>query len=205
MLKVNEIICKICNKKFKVRTYRTNAKYCSYKCHGIAQKGNNKWLLGRKIPYNPHFKKRGQIPWNKQVKQEKKCLVCKKIMFVVQWELKNKKYCSNNCKDKAHSKRQRGSNSHFWKGGLTSKSKRIRNSGKFREWRLMVFGRDNYTCQVCKERGCYLEAHHILPFSQFPKERFNINNGITLCEKCHHKTYSYGNKVLQTNGVTNAR
>lgn len=30
-----------------------------------------------------------------------------------------------------------------------------------------------------------LEAHHILPWSQFPQLRYNINNGISLCH-FHH-------------------
>ncbi len=38
-----------------------------------------------------------------------------------------------------------------------------------------------YLCEARKE----LEAHHLKSFIQYPDLRFDINNGITLCKKCH--------------------
>lgn len=92
------------------------------------------------------------------------------------------------------SKRMSGANNYFakhtftkskhwnWKGGVT---KRDMNSKKYRLWRLSVFERDNFTCQKCKVRGGYLEADHIKPWVLYPKSRFMVSNGQTLCKKCH--------------------
>jgi Restriction endonuclease len=83
-------------------------------------------------------------------------------------------------------------NSNTWKGGKTAKSIIIRNSKEYKEWRILVFNRDDYTCQECGDRckkgnTVYLEAHHIKPFATHPKLRFDITNGQTLCRPCHLK------------------
>lgn len=90
-----------------------------------------------------------------------------------------------------------GSNCHFWKGGVTAIHKMIRESAEYKHWRKAVFARDNYTCQECNERGGELHPHHIKPFADFPETRFDINNGVTLCKKCHEKTPTYGGNVLR--------
>ena len=70
----------------------------------------------------------------------------------------------------------------------------IRNSKEYKEWRTEVFRRDNYTCQNCGVIGGELNAHHIKPFSRFPAFRFDVDNGITLCKKCHKLAHKRGFK-----------
>lgn len=68
-------------------------------------------------------------------------------------------------------------------------SDRDRNSAQYRAWRNAVFERDKYTCQKCGMMGVKLNAHHIKPWAKFEELRFNIDNGITYCEKCHKKLH----------------
>lgn len=87
---------------------------------------------------------------------------------------------------------QKGSLGSNWKGGITSLQEQIRHSIKYDIWRLGVFIRDNFTCQKCRIKKVYIEVHHIKPFHQIIKENnykelWDINNGITLCKKCHIK------------------
>lgn len=69
----------------------------------------------------------------------------------------------------------------------------------YNNWHNSVFERDNYTCQCCGDNhGGNLEAHHINSYNWDKENRFNIDNGITLCNKCHkkfHHLYGYGNNT----------
>jgi 5-methylcytosine-specific restriction endonuclease McrA len=51
-----------------------------------------------------------------------------------------------------------------------------------------IFKRDNYKCQICGETH-RLQAHHIYPGSTHPMLSNDVDNGITLCKKCHKKVH----------------
>jgi len=83
---------------------------------------------------------------------------------------------------------------------IIDESKLWRNRREYKEWRKTVFERDNYICKRCLKLGNKLNPHHILNFSNNKEERFKIDNGITLCIKCHklfHKMYGQRNNNLQ--------
>lgn len=87
----------------------------------------------------------------------------------------------------------RGSANSHWEGGKTDLNKKVRNSIEYRLWREAVFKRDNYTCIWCGFHGSQgrLNADHIKPFALFPELRLALDNGRTLCKKCHSTTDSY--------------
>lgn len=107
--------------------------------------------------------------------------------------------------------RQRGSCSHFWKGGITEANKLVRSMFEYKLWREAVFARDNWTCQMCGKRGCYLHADHIKSFSSILEENnirtvedalscallWDISNGRVLCVPCHKTTETFVGRGLR--------
>lgn len=89
--------------------------------------------------------------------------------------------------------RFRGKESPVWNPKKTDKERQDdRKYPEYANWRKAVYARDNYTCKKCKKRGYKLEAHHIENYLGNKKLRLIIENGITLCKKCHkefHKKY----------------
>lgn len=85
----------------------------------------------------------------------------------------------------ATSCRMRGIPIDDFDGFVSDRNALLRNCSDYREWRRSVFKRDNYTCQCCDKRSGKLNAHHILNWSDNVDLRYDIDNGITLCEECH--------------------
>ena len=141
---------------------------------------------------------KGQIPWNKGIK-------CPSLTEETKQKIRefNKgKKLSKEIKFKM-SLSHRGKKNGSWKGGITRLQILIRNNFFYRQWRSDVFTKDDFTCQNCGQKNSYLNAHHIKSFSSILqyyeittlkealacKELWNINNGITLCKKCHRNLY----------------
>ncbi len=83
---------------------------------------------------------------------------------------------------------KRGENNYFWNGGVCDKNDAVRHYREYKNWRTLVYERDNYTCQCCGKVGGRFNAHHVYPFSDYENLRFCVDNGITLCEDCHDST-----------------
>lgn len=92
--------------------------------------------------------------------------------------------------------RPRGEKHHAYNPNLTD-AQRIANRDTYENilWRTKVYERDGYTCQVCGDnRGGNLIAHHYDSYTDFPEERYDVSNGVTLCETCHkafHHKFTY--------------
>lgn len=114
--------------------------------------------------------------------KEKLQLRCNKgHLFEISWDkFKSGRRCSI-CQYENLSKE----NHWNWKGGITPEHIKLRNTEDYKNWRKNVFIRDSYTCQSCFVRGGKLRAHHILNFSEHIDKRHLLENGITMCSKCH--------------------
>lgn len=93
-----------------------------------------------------------------------------------------------------------GIHTNNWRGGLTDINSILRSRDDYKQWRLSVFIRDNYTCQLCNQIGGDLNADHIKEWRNFPELRYELSNGRTLCVKCHKKTDNYGSKSVRIRG-----
>lgn len=179
-----EYECKICGKEFSSRQNK-DRKFCSRDC----------W---RKYQSDSLSKR-----YNKQTPME--CPICQKIFSVKRCHLKSgAKFCSSKCYGKSLIGLT-GKESNGWKGGLTSLQQLIRSSLKYLEWKNKVFQKDEYLCQQCKTKANWIEAHHIKGFAKTLRENkiktvqqalkceelWDIDNGMTLCKKCHKLTESY--------------
>lgn len=65
----------------------------------------------------------------------------------------------------------------------------------FIKWAKQVKIRDHFTCQICGQRGVLLNAHHMDSWDVHEDLRYDLDNGVTLCDFHHkgfHDIYGYG-------------
>jgi len=99
--------------------------------------------------------------------------------------------------------KMRGKNHWKWiKDRTKLKKSRFNCSERFAisTWRKDVMERDNYTCQATNKIGGKLEVHHIFNYSDYPKKRYEIENGVTLLKDVHrqfHKIYGFRNNTKE--------
>ena len=151
-------------------------------------------VFSEEVRRNMGLSKKGMEPWNKgktgvYTKEHIEFLRKIKIGFKHTERAKEKlRDAGRNISEETRRKRSeavKGEKCWNWQGGKTSEQKIIRHSLELRLWRESVFKRDDWTCQDCGERGGVLNAHHLKPFAEFPELRTSIENGITLCKRCH--------------------
>ncbi len=87
---------------------------------------------------------------------------------------------------KKHFNKKRFVRKHKWYPG---KYPGWRQGVEYQAWRKDVLWRDNWTCVQCRQVGGVLCAHHVLSGEIYEKQRFNINNGVTLCVICHNSLH----------------
>jgi 5-methylcytosine-specific restriction endonuclease McrA len=170
------------------------------------------WNKGVSVQLNTgrtHFLK-GHIPWQKGKPMSKDSIQKMHI------SLTGRKQSESTKHKRSLSLRGKrlGEKSNFWRGGINPLRMIIRDLSEACEWRRNVFTRDEYTCKFCGLHGVYLEAHHLKRFTDIFREFlerhsmlspvddkyrlvelarshgpfWDVNNGISLCKKCHEKT-----------------
>ena len=189
-------ICEQCRVTFDKPYYLSKVnwdkrKYCTMRCSLM----NTGIKSGEPLPTEWVAKMRGRPSPKKGVPSQlsgdkhynwkggnvkKKYQICKSEFEVIPKRKYTAKFCSQKCKHIAQD------------NGISTENEKLRKSKQYKEWRQSVFERDDYTCQLCAKRGGMLHADHIKPFAYCPDDRFDINNGRTLCIKCHRDTPKIG-------------
>jgi len=183
-------MCQICAGKYKIIPSRVGkSRFCSQKCFGLSQRGKKSWNKGRKTGIIPRtvFKKgmmlgenhpnwKGGLP---------NCVDCGKKLSTRYSKTKRCRKCVSPYVDRTNIVYPTGENHWNWKGG-NYKRKDERNDSLYQNWVLQVKKRDNWKCRINnKDCSGHCIVHHILPWRDFPELRYNIENGITLCQ-AHH-------------------
>ena len=65
-------------------------------------------------------------------------------------------------------------------------------------WAKLVKERDQYRCICCGKSNTFLHSHHLNSWDHFINDRYNIQNGVCICQNCHiqfHSRYLKGNNT----------
>lgn len=191
--------CSICKKPLYRRPYefKKSKEFCCKVCRSDLYKKRpipEALKLGWEFSWKAHNNHRKGIKQSKLTKQKIK--KSNKEFYKKNPEMAKKRGLnkSKNCKHK------------------TELNQLIRTYPFYKNWVKLVFERDNYTCKDCGKKGDYIQAHHIKPlslilfengiiecnFENLQKalqldELWDINNGKTLCLKCHKKIHKKRN------------
>ncbi len=75
-----------------------------------------------------------------------------------------------------------------WKGGESLEDRHYRKIAmttmEYKLWRGSVFVRDGRKCLICGSTES-IKAHHVTPWAASVEKRYDVDNGATLCDRCH--------------------
>lgn len=103
--------------------------------------------------------------------------------------------------------KKHGEEHYKWNPNLTDEDRK-RNSSRltqpgYKKWRGEVLGKYNNKCVICgkkKTKNNKLIPHHLNSWDTHIEERFDVENGVAICEEHHkefHMKYGYGNNTKE--------
>lgn len=184
-----KLVCSICGKEFKRMKSAIKGRkrhYCSYKCSNIG------W--GEHYSGDKH---------HSYTSVTVECSYCGSELVRKHCRANSNKYffCNSGCQGNWMSENNRGENNPLYNPYLTDEDRVTnRNTEDYNEWRLSVYRRDKFTCQICGDKNSRLNAHHLNAYARYSEDRTNVDNGVTLCESCHrnyHSIHGRGNNTKE--------
>jgi len=163
-----------------------------YKCRDVVMNAEVLGIEVRKSVYSVHASLLEPIEETRETKEgylQVRCSNCQKWFIPTKRAVSARYMAINN-----------GGGSRFYCSTECKRSCSIYNRSKYpkgfntkrphqTEWANIVKARDNYTCQICGSKD-NLVAHHIDPVVCEPIMSADIDNGVTLCSKCHKKVHN---------------
>ena len=191
--------CNNCNKQFEITEYKfinNKGKYCSKECSNNSKFGSNeirKCLVCNKEfvvkAYKKNIKTKGKFCSKECCYKGRSPLPQAFKKGEINGPKKNPKSQETIEKLRIAQRKvnRRGEASPLWKGGCKTERRKDMGSWEYKEWRRLVFERDKFTCKFCNDNKLYLHADHIKSYADYPELRYNVDNGETLCYRCHYK------------------
>lgn len=182
-------VCRTCKKEFEcIPSHSEDGTgiYCSTSCKNTGRKPLPKKCLFCGKEFTSKNRKRKYCSRSCVCKHRSAnnvgriCRVCNTKFYVQISRLKKGcgKYCSLTCmgvekrKDSSYIER--------------------RGSKEYHDWKFECLDRDHYKCVLCgaTKSKDNIEVHHIMPFAKYVDLRFDVSNGMTVCETCHEWIHS---------------
>jgi hypothetical protein len=121
--------------------------------------------------------------------------ICGNYTVASSANLKSGNRISCGCKhDEWKHNKPKGQDSPHWNSDIIDRNSR-RLDYEAKDWAIRIKERDKYKCLVCgKSPSGELTSHHLYSYNDYIDLRYDIDNGITLCEQCHysfHKKYGF--------------
>lgn len=137
---------------------------------------------------------------NSQTKIKVKHNKCGNIFYTTPNSLANGHGCPNPfcCK-------KRGKEHYRYNENLSDEERyRDRKARKeYRDWRSAVYRNHYFSCDICGSKSSKeskIVAHHLESYDVNESLRYDVSNGVALCESCHkdfHNKYGYGHNTRE--------
>lgn len=158
--------CALCGKRYRVKpSHLARRRYCSNTCLSSALKGKSiAWFTGK--PFSEEHRKNLSLSH----------MGGKSHLGIKHTEETKMKISAAN----------QGVSIDDWSGFKRNQNYLDRRSFRTTIQR-QVFERDDYTCQLCGQKGVALQVDHIQSWKEYVELRFCIDNCRTLCMGCHYQ------------------
>lgn len=183
--------------------YRTWSDICDghMQCDECVKRFNNHEQFVEYINnlYNGEYEILGQYI-NSVTRVEVKHIKCGSTFKTRPEQLANGHGCPNSlcCK-------KRGKEHYRYNENLTDEERSSDRKSKkeYRDWRFAVYKAYNFSCDVCGNKSTKdnkIVAHHLESYGTNIQLRYEVANGVAMCEHCHidfHKKYGFGNNTAE--------